>query len=265
MKYERKRVLLKYFDIFLGTSMVLYTIAVNIMSAAKVAFSLPVIACGIVLIIYHFIKDKLKHMVQTNNRVRKLNNIVKVCICIGIAFFMLLEMAIIIFPKYNKKQSDYVIVLGAGLWQGVYPTETLRNRLGSAIDYYNSHKETEKIVVSGGQGEDEEISEAEAMKSYLVERGIPEEDIILEDKSRNTTQNLKYSREKIEECSGKSIEELNITIVTTEFHALRSNFLAKRCGYKNVTNYSAKTVWYLIPIMYTRESVAIVKSAIFDK
>ena len=102
------------------------------------------------------------------------------------------------------------------------------------------------------------------MKKYLLDRGVDEKKVIIEDKSRNTDENFKFSKVKIEENSGRPLDKLNIEIVTSDFHALRSSILAKKNGYVNYSNYSSHTVWYLIPITYTREAFAIVKSIIFD-
>ena len=69
-------------------------------------------------------------------------------------------------------------------------SKLLANRIDKAIKIYNKSKRKPVIIPSGGQGGDETISEAEAMKQYLLEHGIPEEHIILEDKSKNTMENL---------------------------------------------------------------------------
>ncbi len=75
---------------------------------------------------------------------------------------------------------------------------------------------------------------------------------------------LKFSKEKIEEHSNKHLEDLSIKVVTTDFHALRSNLLAKKNGYENVNFYTNNTVSYLIPVFYSREALALVKSFLFD-
>ena len=74
------------------------------------------------------------------------------------------------------------------------PSLTLKSRLDTAIEYLNITKDDTYIVVSGGQGNGENISEAKAMQRYLIQKGIEEEKIILEDKSTSTNENFKYSR-----------------------------------------------------------------------
>lgn len=120
-------------------------------------------------------------------------------------------------------------------------------------------------MVSGGKGEDEDMSEAEAMERYLLEKGVSKDRIIKENKSRNTYENFKFSKEKIEEHSNKELKDVSVKIVTTDFHAFRSSMLAKRNGYENIEVYSSNTVNYLVPVFYTREAVALVKSYIFDR
>jgi len=247
-------------DLILGILIILYVVTINILSGARIAFSLPIAILGIIFTIYHFVKEKLK---QFKNYV-KLISFFKIMMCVGIICFIGIEGFIIAYPKYKKENSDYILVLGAGLIDGTSPSLILQDRLEAALKCINKYNNTGYIVVSGGKGNDENISEAKAMSNYLLKKGIPEEKIIIEDKSKNTSQNFIYSKEKIENHSGKSLDEINVKIVTTDFHAFRSSILAKRNGYENFENYSSETIWYLIPAMYTREAFALVKSVIFD-
>ena len=250
----------KFWDIILGAVLIGYIIAINIMSGVRVAFSLPIIILAIILILYHFVKNRIKE----SKFLSKGFKFIKIFLCIGLVWFLGMEAVIISYPKYNEKNDDYILVLGAGLNDRTIPTEILRGRLNAAIECIEKN-DAGYIVVSGGQGEDEDLPEAHAMSKYLQDKGIDKEKIIIEDESRNTNQNFKFSKEKIEEHNHKSLDEINVKIVTTDFHAFRSSILAKRNGYVNFNNYSSTTVWYLIPITYTREAFAIVKSVIFDK
>ncbi|NRT75856.1 uncharacterized SAM-binding protein YcdF (DUF218 family) [Clostridium beijerinckii] len=103
------------------------------------------------------------------------------------------------------------------------------------------------------------------MSEYLQAKGIEKNKIILEDKSRDTNENLKYSKEKIEEFSNKPISDIKVKIVTTDFHAFRRSVLAKKNGYKNFDNYSSTMPWYFVPSTYARESTAVIKSILLDK
>ena len=250
----------KFWDIILGIVLILYVIAINVISGARIAFSLPIVILGIILILYHFVKNKIKE----NKFLSKGFKIIKIFLCIGFICFLGIEAVIISYPKHNEKKDDYILVLGAGLTNRTTPSLILQGRLDAAIKCIEEN-DTGYIVLSGGQGVDEDLPESHAMSKYLQDRGVNKERIIIEDKSRDTNENFKFSKEKIEEHSNKSLNEINVKIITTDFHAFRSSILAKRNGYVNFDNYSSSTVWYFIPITYTREAFAIVKSVLFDK
>ncbi|MBN1045381.1 YdcF family protein [Clostridium botulinum] len=249
------------YDILLGCILIIYVCIVNILSSSKIAFSLPIFILGIILVLYHFIKQKLFF----NRCFIKINKVIKFFICIGIVLFIAVEVVIISCPKSNKENTDYIVVLGAGLNNGDQLSYILKSRLDSALQCINEFNNNSYIVVSGGKGNDERISEAMAMKKYLLEQGISEDEILMEDKSKNTFENFKYSKKIIEEHSNKNIDDLSVKIVTTDFHGFRSKMLAKRNGYNEVKLYTNKTIYYLIPICYTREAFAVVKSIIFDR
>ncbi|MDU5414489.1 MAG: YdcF family protein, partial [Clostridium perfringens] len=168
------------------------------------------------------------------------------------------------YPKKSLKPCDYIVVLGAGI-RGENLTATLRDRLDKTIEYLEKTGFNGEIVVSGGQGPGESITEAYAMEKYLVENGVPKDKIVLENKATSTYENLNYSKKIIENLSGKPIKDLDILVVTTDFHAMRSNLLAKRNGYNNIDLYTSKTQWYLVPSMYAREFFAFCKSYFLDK
>ena len=250
----------KFWDIILGILIILHIIAVNLISSTRIAFSLPIVILGIILILYHFVKNKIKKSMFLSKEFK----IIKILLFIGFICFLGIESAIISYPKHNEKKDDYILVLGAGLSNRTTPSLILQGRLDAAIKCIEKN-DTRYIVLSGGQGVDEDLPESHVMSKYLQDMGVDKERILIEDESRNTNQNFKYSKEKIEEHSHKSLDKINVKIITTDFHALRSSILAKRNGYVNFDNYSSSTVWYLIPVTYTREAFAIVKSVLFDK
>ncbi|GAA0076626.1 YdcF family protein [Clostridium sp. CTA-5] len=247
-------------DLILGIILVIYIVLINKLSSTKIAFSIPIAFVGVAFIVFHFIKEQLKQI----KVYKKIVKVFKVMLCIGLIGFIGIEAIIITYPKYKKENSDYILVLGAGLTNGKTPNLILQGRLDAALKCINEYGNTGYIVVSGGKGDDEHISEAMAMSTYLIEKGIPKDKIIIEDQSRNTNENFKYSKEKIEEHSGKSLDQVSVKIVTTDFHAFRSGILAKKNGYENFENYSSNTVWQFIPVMYTREAFGVVKSILFD-
>lgn len=108
------------------------------------------------------------------------------------------------------------------------------------------------FVPSGGQGSDEIVSEGEAMKRYLMERGIPEEQILPETKSATTLENMQFSNELIGE--GK---EKKIAFFTTNYHVFRVGILANQAGIKNAEGMGSKTKWYFWPNAFIRELAGI--------
>ena len=250
--------------IITGIILIIYVAAVNIKSATKIAFSLPVIMFSVIMILYAVTREQILSYINEKVYLKKLTKVIKICFICLLSAFIGIEGIIIAYPKHDISNSDYILVLGAGLKDGYNPSATLRDRLNATIECVDTYRNSGKIVVSGGQGRDEKISEGEAMKKYLIDNGVSEERILVENKSTNTDENFEFSKKLIEEDSNKSIEEVNVKIITTDFHAFRSRFLAKRNDYINVTNYSSNTIWYLIPISYLREAFAVVKSAVFD-
>ncbi|MFL0164635.1 YdcF family protein [Candidatus Clostridium helianthi] len=230
------------------------------LSELWIAFGFPIIVLGIIILVYYFSKKIMKK----NMFFYKIFRYIKISSCIIFICFIIIEALIINYPKYNRNSDDYIIVLGAGLDNGGVPNLILRERLDIAIKCMKENL-AQYIVLSGGQGADESTSEAQAMSEYLQAKGIEKNKIILEDKSRDTNENLKYSKEKIEEFSSRSISDIKVKIVTTDFHAFRSSILAKKNGYKNFDNYSSTMPWYFVPSTYARESIAVIKSILLDK
>ncbi|WP_243249593.1 YdcF family protein [Clostridium sp. D46t1_190503_E9] len=205
----------------------------------------------------------MKQFINRRKSIKGMFNIIRYFIAIILLIFIIIESAIVIFPKNNKIYSDYVIVLGAGI-KGEKPSLTLMQRLDKTIEYVNNQDKEVQIIVSGGQGRGEDISEAQAMKKYLVDNGIKEESIIMEDKSTSTNENLIFSKEVLEDCTKKNIVDINVKIITSDFHAFRSNMIAKKLGYSNISFYTNSTLPVLIPVMYSREFLAIIKSYLID-
>lgn len=132
-------------------------------------------------------------------------------------------------PINDIPDENYAIVLGAGL-VGREPSVILKDRLNKAVEYLDLHKNT-KVIVSGGQGVSEEIPEAEAMKRYLIQKGINQNRIIEEDKSRTTMQNFEFSKKILEK---RNAENQTVVVITSDFHLDRAMILAKIYGVKAV-------------------------------
>jgi len=123
----------------------------------------------------------------------------------------------------TPKKSDVLIVLGCQLW-GENPSPSLVYRLDKALEVYKEGL-TDYIIVSGAQGPDEPMSEASAMKKYLIDKGVDPQIIILEENSFNTYQNIKFSKDIMDEKGFESA-----IIVTNDFHISRSLMIAKKLG-----------------------------------
>ena len=181
----------------------------------------------------------------------------------SLVFFVVIETLIIIDPiihdSDNAGDVDTVIVLGCGIWPDGRPTLSLSSRLDRALSYYKKNPHVD-IIVSGGQGPNEPFPEALAMKKYLMERGVPEEKILVEDKSTSTRENFEFSRALIDRPENASIK---IVFVTNEFHVFRSRILAKRFGFEAYA-LSAPTPKVVLFNSYLREFFAFVKSMLVD-
>jgi uncharacterized SAM-binding protein YcdF (DUF218 family) len=175
---------------------------------------------------------------------------------IGAVSFVIIEA--LVFTQLNAndpEQADYVIILGSGI-KGTELSLTLKQRLDASLDYIRNHPQT-PVIVSGGQGPGESIPEALAMKNYLVEQGITPAQVIMEDKSTSTQENMAFSKRIIDEAG---LEHPEIMIVTSDYHMFRSKYLAAKNGYAAEYGISAPSPGYLKPINMIREYFAVVKA-----
>ena len=188
----------------------------------------------------------------------KLALIFKIIFLAFLTLIVILE-GIILYGGRNNfcPKAGYIIVLGAKL-HGDRPSKSLLNRMNAALGYMRQYPHM-KLIATGGRGSDELIEEAAAIKKYFMENGIPESRIILEDKSENTFENLKFARELIPE---KGTVKANI--VTNNYHILRAKILAERNGFK-AYGVPAKTPKKVLVKSYFREALALVKSYVFDR
>lgn len=183
-----------------------------------------------------------------------------------VSAFVLLFIIVFIIAVYAcgskdtvSYDEDAIIVLGAGI-KGETVGKTLRLRLDTTLDYLEQNPNA-YVVVSGGQGPYESISEAEAMKRYLISRGVSAEKIIKEDKSTSTEENFAYSKALLDAEIGG---DLKLAYVTNGFHIYRARGFAERAGIENPTHIHAKTPWHTIIPNGLREMLAILKMWVFD-
>ena len=179
-----------------------------------------------------------------------------ILLCMGVMIFGIVEGFIISgFSMKGQPGADYVIVLGAQM-KADGPSKALQYRLNEAIRYLNENPSS-KVIVSGGQGSDEHISEAQGMYEYLVEKGIEKDRIIKEDKSVNTTQNLAFSAEYLDR------ERDSVAVVTNNFHVFRAVKIAEKAGYQNVCGIAAKGEPFLQINNMMREFFGVMKDFLF--
>lgn len=197
--------------------------------------------------------EKIKKIYQENKSIR-----VTILTFSMLLVIYIVSMEILMHNAIQTKQTktDYIIVLGAGLKNGK-PSAILKNRLDKAKEVYLEQKNA-KIIVSGGLGYDEGETEGEVMSKYLSEKGINKKDIIIENKATSTYENLKFSKNLIRKKDSK------VTIVTSDFHIFRANYIANRLDL-HFNSVASKTPITTIPQAHVREYLAIVKTYLFDK
>lgn len=148
---------------------------------------------------------------------------------------LLCGLALFSFTEYHiiqasfgtpDAEAEYLVVLGAKV-RDDGPSVSLWDRINAAADYLKAHEDTIAIV-SGGQGEDEPITEAQCMHDELVKLGIDESRIWMEDKATSTDENMRFSLDLIEEKTGTRPKKL--AILSSEYHLYRSSLMAKKLG-----------------------------------
>ena len=172
----------------------------------------------------------------------------------GMVYFSVVEIPIIKNARTDPDcEAKYLLVLGAGV-NGTEPSLSLINRLTAAKDYMGQYPQTVAIV-SGGQGTGEDITEAECMRSWLVNNGISPERIISEDKATSTEENIKYALEIIAERGDDTNSKL--AIVSSEYHLYRAKLIAAACG-ANACGVAGRTTKPLLRLNYfIREAFAV--------
>ena len=210
----------------------------------------PVALLGVVLLVYGIFLDKLPF-----------RKVISTLLAVGLSVIIVFASFLAIYGRndnatYNEKT---VIVLGCGI-RGERVSVGLAKRLNKAYEYHLKNPEA-TIIVSGGQGPQEDIPEALAMKRYLVDKGVPEEKIIMEDKSTSTITNFRNSYKIMYE---NNLSEYSVVFVTNGYHVYRAKEYAESEGFKGITHLGTDIIWYTIPMNYLREMLAVLKMWVFD-
>ena len=174
-------------------------------------------------------------------------------------YFIVCNIVIYIYAEKKPSQhAQTMVILGSQvIGTPAIASPTLADRLDVAVQYLNQNPET-KVVVCGGQGEDESATEASVMAKYLIDKGIEANRVYQEDKSRRTAEQFIFANRVLP--LGKTV------VVTNDFHILRSIMLAKRSGVHDVSGLSAPLAFnngdkYVALI---REPLALANSWLFD-
>ena len=160
-----------------------------------------------------------------------------------------------------KQDADYILILGCKFRRDGTLTPLLRGRVDKAIEFWRRQKaatgKAAVLVPSGGQGDDEPIAEAEAMRRYIDAQGVPSECVMKEDKSRNTYQNMEFSKALIEQ----SREGARVVYATTNYHVFRSGVWANLAGLP-AEGMGSRTKWWYWPNAFMRECAGLMLNRI---
>lgn len=241
-----------------GAALVLYGAALLFMNNFNLGNVLPAFL-GLPLLIYGIFAPVLNRWFA-----RGVGRVVKwifICgyiflICVFTVFGIMMTAAANTAPPQD---ADVVMVLGAAL-RGTKPSDTLARRLDTAITYAEENPDS-LVLVSGGQGPQEEIPESHAMRDYLIAHGIDENRILVEDQSISTYQNFFYSKQLLDKHFGEG----NYTTVfaTNDFHILRGYMNAEAVGMSDVYGLPYRSLIYTAPPNYMRESLALLATYVF--
>lgn len=190
--------------------------------------------------------DRLFVLFRENGVFRKISIAVMAIAAVLIILAAVISFFMVRAANSQPKGDCTVIVLGCKV-RGETPSSMLYYRAMSAYRYLEANPSA-VCIASGGQGADELISEAECVKRILLEKGIAEERIILEDKSTSTDENIRFSLQKMEEYSISG----NVALATNEFHQLRAQMIAESYGVESFS-LTSHTLDYLLPTYWLRE------------
>lgn len=241
-----KNIIFKIFFIVIGSLVSLNGIALFFVSNLNLGnFMTVVLGCVIILLSVFF---------------TKMAKLFKFLILVGLCLVVVFAGSLIIYGKVDNVtyREDAVIVLGAAV-HGKTPSLTLKKRLDTAIEYYTENPDS-LIIVSGGKGAQEDITEAEAMQNYLVSHGVSENKIIKEENATSTYENFVFSKKLLDENLGN---DYTFAFITNEYHILRANLCANEAGLKNITHAHSNTNLSYLISGSLRECLAVIKYIIF--
>lgn len=240
--------------LILGIACLMYYLVMIVYAGINTSFAWFWLCAGLGFVIAGFIiRYVIKHGIKIPMFIKC---IAAAGIILATAVFIILESMIIgSSTKKADAGADYLIVLGAQV-RGTVISKSLKRRLDTAYGYLINSPDT-IAVVSGGKGSGEDISEAEAMKNYLLAKGISKARIIVEDRSTNTVENIRYSRMLLQK------ENPRVVIVTNGFHLFRAIKISHKQGINNVQGLAAPSDRILLINYYIREAAGLLKDFVY--
>jgi uncharacterized SAM-binding protein YcdF (DUF218 family) len=219
------------------------------------------LGCSIVLLVFAAFNKRVSALLDKIYACRagKITlRVLGILIVLGAIYCLILSI-LMLHSAYRKPKStpQAVIILGCKV-RGTNPTRMLSERIKAA---YNAMQEYPEMiaVVSGGKGNDEDISEAECMRRELMKKGIAESRILIEDQSTSTSENLRFSHSILEENGITG----NIMIATDGYHEMRAQYLAKRENLPDCDPAPAHTTLLMFPTYWVREWFGLTHAFIF--
>lgn len=206
-----------------------------------------VIATGIIGIAVAF-APKYWYILMTSKLLRVA---LPVVLTAGCGYFVVVSAMMIQYAYFNQPPETgktAVIVLGGGI-RGDQPSLMLKRRLDVSYRYLLKNSDA-YCIVTGCQAADEIMPESVVMKNYLVSEGIAPERVIIEDKSTNTLENLKFASELMPD------KNTPVVVVTDNFHQLRANYYARKAEL-SACGLSSMTPWGLLPTYWVREMLGL--------
>ena len=232
--------------LILGVVLIVETLIISTLSNFNLGVILPAFF-GVPMVFLAFVLPYMK-----KGFLLFLKWLIAACYAAAFCIFIVCGFLMVRASTEGKNvNADAIIVLGAAV-HGDKVTWVLENRLNTAIEYLNAHPNA-VCVVSGGQGAGETVTEASAMKKYMLERGMDETRVYTEEKATNTNENFQYAKVIIDGLLGR---DAKIAFVTTNFHVYRAGRVAAAQGV-NAVGIPADDVWYLRLNNFLRECVGI--------
>jgi len=251
--------LIKYFLIFFGILIFIYFAAASLYRERIDFFYLTISFIGALITILSF---KIESVLLLFKKLPKaIQYIIRFLFFCFILSFIIIQILIINNMRgvniTNNSGTDYLIILGCHA-TSENTTQLLAERGFAAVSYLNKNPET-KVIVSGGQGYKDDITESEALKRLLLINNIDINRILTEDKSENTQENLKFSNDLY------NLLDKNVIIVTSDYHIFRALSIAKKLKYTNVSALSSRSPRYILPALHIREYVSVIHNLIYGR